>query len=213
MKDNISNRIVSKIEGLAPAMILEQAIAEVDGAIEEVRGELGNVIAQKYHITKAIAKLNTEHGELDERIGLANSQGRSDLVETGISRQLDIEDQLPALENQLVERGELENELNAAITGLIAKRNEMEDELFEFRASEQRKESAGFAEGEGQQSGAAAKAQAAENAFTRTLQNATGVRRSQIQASTEESAKLMELAQLNKKARIEARLKSLQAKQ
>ncbi|MDP0498001.1 MAG: PspA/IM30 family protein, partial [Verrucomicrobiota bacterium JB024] len=130
MNDTISSRIrriitgtassiVSKIEGLAPEVVLEQAIAEVDAALDEVKAELGRVTAQKYHVSKAMTKLNEEHSRIEEQTMEAHKQGRKDLVEAAISRQLDIEDQLPALESQLGELGRQEEELNKAIAGLV----------------------------------------------------------------------------------------------
>ncbi|MFP4351279.1 MAG: PspA/IM30 family protein [Puniceicoccaceae bacterium] len=224
MNDSISNRIrriitgsassiVSKIEGLAPEVVLRQAIAEVDGALDEVKAELGRITAQKYHVTKAMAKLNEEHGRIGGQSAEAHRQGRKDLVEAAISRQIDIEDQLPALENQLAELGRQEAELNQAITGLVAKRNEMDDELFEFKRTQSQADSSGAGEEDGSSrpSGAAARAGRAERAFTRVLQDATGVRRGAIQAGSAESGKLVELAHLNKRARIEARMKALEA--
>ncbi len=112
MKDSISarirriitgtaNSIVSRIEGLAPETILEQAIDEVDSAIDEVKAELGLVIAQKHHVSKAMSRLNEENVRLEEQILVAMREGRDDLAETAVGRQVDIEDQLPALENQL----------------------------------------------------------------------------------------------------------------
>lgn len=223
MKDSISNRIrriitgtassiVSKIEGLAPETVLEQAIAEVDAALDEVKAELGRITAQKYHVSKAMTKLNEEHSTIEEQLTLAHQQGRKDLLEAAVSRQLDIEDQLPALESQLAELGRQEEELNKAITGLVAKRNEMDDELFDFRQS--RRQVAAVGEGSAvggapSEGSAAAKAERAERAFTRVLQGSTGVRRVALKAGSEESAKLVELAHLSKQARIEARLKAL----
>ena len=192
--------------------MLEQAIAEVDAALDEVKAELGRVTAQKYHVSKAMTKLNEEHSRIEEQTMEAHKQGRKDLVEAAISRQLDIEDQLPALESQLGELGRQEEELNKAIAGLVAKRNEMDDELFEFKQAQKEAAATGSTDtpaGTSAHGGAAAKADRAERAFSRVLQDATGVRRTAIKAGSEESAKLVELAHLNKKARIEARMKEL----
>lgn len=205
-----ANSIVTKIEGLAPEMILEQAINEVDGALDEVRVELGRTTAQKHHVSKAISKLNQEHTQLGEQITTAKGDSRMDLLEAGISRQIDIEDQLAALESQLADLGNEESDLNKAIAGLVAKRNEMEEDLDDFKATQ--KEAARAAE----ESGATAsgetpqlKADRAERAFDRVIRNTSGVSRTRIKGNTAESAKLVELAELNKKARIEARLKSM----
>lgn len=212
-----ANSIVSKIEGLAPEAVLKQAIREVDGAIDEVRAEMGSVAAQKHHVTKAISKLNNEHAQITEQLEIAVGEARKDLVEIAVSRQVDIEDQLPALETQLGDCSSQIIELEQAITGLVAKRNEMEDELFDFQESEKRAESAAESEAGGDAPGttgsaALDKADRAERTFTRVLQETTGVRRSSIQSSAEETSGLLELAQMNRRARIEARLKELESR-
>lgn len=218
MNDTISSRIrriitgtaqsiVAKIEGLAPEVILERAIDEVDDAIDAVRAELGKVTAQKHHISKAMSRLNQEHQKLEEQLQVAVSQGRDDLVETALGRQVDIEDQLPTLENQLANQAEQEKELNQSIIGLVAKRNEMEDELFHFRRTQAQSMAAASAANGGSAAGAAS--ERAERAFTRVLQNTTGVRRESLRTANADSARLVELANLSRRAKIEARMKAL----
>ncbi len=208
-----ANSIVSKIEGLAPGAILEQAILEVDGAVDEVRAELGRILVQKHHVTKTLGRLNDEHGKLEEQVGTAIQQGREDLAEVAIGRQVDIEDQLPTLENQLADLAGQEKELNQAIAGLLAKRNEMEEELFEYRRSKPSTVAGVTGEdaAEGGSGIALGKAEKAGNAFKRVLQNETGVRREDLKAGSEDRARLVELAQLNRRAKVESRLKARKA--
>ena len=221
MKDNIrtrigriltgtANSIVSKIEGLAPEVILEQAIDEVDSAIDEAKVEQGRLKAQKHHINKAMSKLNDEHDRIDDQLLVAKQEGRNDLLEAAISRQLDIEDQLPALQQQFEQLSHEHDELERAITGLVAKRNEMEDEHFEFKRTQAQAAAAGATvPGEASGSRAVAKADRADRAFSRVIQNATGVRRENLRANSAEAEQLLELSKLSKKARIEARLQEL----
>lgn len=222
MRDNIASRIgriitgtansiVSKIEGLAPEVVLEQAITEVDGVLDEVRAELGNITAQKHHVSKTMARLNHEHAELEEQVVTAYTQGRKDLVESALARQTDIEDQIPALEAQLARLSLQEREHNEATTGLIAKRNEMEDELQEF--VESRKQQALTEDGvsvPANPDSALWKAQQAENAFSRVIRRTTGINRSALKSNSRESAKLVELANLSRSAKIEAKMKALE---
>jgi len=205
-----ANSIVSKIEGLAPEIVLEQAINEVDGALDEVRVEWGRSTAQKHHVSKAIGKLNHEHTQLEEQMTVAKADGRRDLLEAGVSRQIDIEDQLGALESQLTDLGHEESELNKAIAGLVGKRNEMEEDLDDFKTTQ--KEAGRAAEASGVVADGRSpqlKADRAERAFDRVIRNTSGVSRVRIKGNSAESAKLVELAELNKQARIEARLKSM----
>ncbi|TVR52441.1 MAG: PspA/IM30 family protein [Puniceicoccaceae bacterium] len=207
-----AHTIVSKIEGLAPEMILEQAINEVDAAVDDVRAELGRVTAQKHHVTRAMSKLNQEHSDLEEQIETALGEGRKDLAEVAVSRQVDIEDQLPSLENQLGDLRSQEAELNQAITGLVAKRHEMENELFAFKEERKRLDAGATPEEGGSRTSPTARADRAEKAFSRVLQDATGVRRGVLRAGDEERVKLLELADLNRKAKIEARLRQLETR-
>jgi phage shock protein A len=205
-----ANTIVAKIEGLAPEMILEQAIREVDDAVDQVRAELGQATAEQHHVRKAMAKLNEEHSTLEKQVQSALPSGRKDLIEAAVTRQVDIEDQLPALESQLRRSGEQIAELNQAVTGLIAKRNEMEEELFAYRSTRKQAEGAAAAEGGVPYGTARIKAEKAGSAFARVMQDATGVRSADMRTTLEERAKLVELAQLSRRAKIEAKLKSLE---
>ncbi len=222
MKESISDRIrrvitgtanslVSKIEGVAPEIILKEAINEVDDALDEVRAELGKITAQKHHVTKAISKLNNEHSQLEDQIELAHKNGRKDLIEAAFSREVDIEDQIPALENQLSDLSSQEKDLNQAVSGIIAKRNEMEDELFEFMKTQSATKLDSEMNIVGSEESNISKANKAERTFNRVIGDATGVRKS-ILKTTEENAKLVELAHLNRKARIEAKMKTLESK-
>lgn len=202
---------MSKIEGLAPEAVLEQAISEVDSALDEVRSELGAITARKHHVSKTMARLNHEHAELEEQVVIAYKEGRKDLVESALARQTDIEDQLPALEGQLARYSVQEGDHNQALTGLIAKRNEMEDELQEF--SNSRKAQAVSVEDgvvPANSDSAIWKAQKAENAFSRIIQRTTGINRTALTSNSRESAKLVELANLSRSAKIEAKLKALE---
>ena len=127
---------------------------------------------------------------------------------------MDIEDQLPALENQLAGLSDQGSEFDQAITGLIAKRNEMEEELFHFKETvkEAQSESASASQGAADKESSEAKVARAERAFNRVLRNATGVRRERFKASNEENAKLVELAELSRQAKIEGKLKALKDK-
>ena len=126
-----------------------------------------------------------------------------------------IEDQLPALETQLGECSSQISEFEQAVTGLVAKRNEMEDELFDFQEQKAKAVSASGNDASAATSSATGesavhKAEKAERRFSRVLQDSTGVRRSSLQTSAAEASGLLELAQMNRQARIKARLKELE---
>ncbi len=154
MTENIAGRVkriisggidalVSTVENAAPVAVMEQAIAEVDQAIDDVRADIGRLIAQKHLIGKELAAKNGEHEDLAERTELAIQQSRDDLAEAAVSRQMDIEAQIPILEHDLAETGEKEKELEGYILALQAKRREMEVDLKAALAAERDEASMG----------------------------------------------------------------------
>ena len=126
------NALVDAVENAAPEVVMEQAIREIDEAIDEVRAELGRVIASKHLANTRLMQENNKHDDLAEKIQLAVKQGRDDLAEAAIAQQLDIEAQIPVLENTIGEASAQEKELEGYINALQAKKREMRKELQEF---------------------------------------------------------------------------------
>lgn len=173
-----ANSIVDAIEGAVPETVMEQAIRDIDTVISEVRDELGRVEANKHLVIKSIADLNAKHNAFSEQIQTALSEKREDLAEAAIAKQIDIEDQLPVLEQTLQQAKEQEAELNQAIVALQAKKREMQEDLRRYRASRQTATSAtGAGAGtDGKKSESPmTKAERAESAFSRVHERNTGI--------------------------------------
>ena len=122
------NMLVDAVEDAAPEAVMEQAIREIDGAMEEVRTELGRTIAGKHLANTRLQEENTKHEDLAGQIELAVSEGRDELAEIAIAQQIDIEAQIPVLERTITVGSETEHELEGYLSALHAKRREMEDE-------------------------------------------------------------------------------------
>jgi len=112
---------------------MEEAIREIEGAIDEVRAELGRVAAKKHLASSRLMEESRKHEDLGEQIEIAVAQEREDLAEAGISKQLDIEAQIPVLEATVAECGAQETELEGYIRALQAKSREMREELRQYR--------------------------------------------------------------------------------
>ncbi|MCB0323103.1 MAG: PspA/IM30 family protein [Bdellovibrionales bacterium] len=208
------NALVDAVENLSPEMVMEQAIREIDDAIDDVRAELGREAAHKHLASKRIMEENGKHEELSERIEVALAEGREELAEAAIARQLDIEAQIPVLEQSLTERAAREKELEGFVQALQAKRRQMREELDGFRQA--RREAAGLEHSNGssaQRSGAtvSSKVTKAESAFHRVLQAQTGLPSGAAQTDARNLAQLAELEDLARTNRIKERL--AQAKQ
>ena len=222
MKESIANRVgriisgsmnalLDAVENAAPDIVMEEAIREVDGAIDEVRAELGRVIAGKHLANQRLMDESRKHEELSEKIELAVKEGRDDLAEAAIARQLDIEAQVPVLENTIAEAGNQEKELEGYIVALQAKRREMKEELVQFRDAQQESKVAAVAGGSAQanvNSGAEDSVRKAESAFDRVMEHVTGVGSSSM-PDRGDASKLAELDELSRNNRIQERLTAI----
>lgn len=205
------NQLIDAAEDLAPEMVLEQAQRELDQAMHDVRAELGKVEAQSHLATQRLADENGKHVELSDKIRLAISQGRDDLAEAATKRLLDIEAQIPVLENTLVTAGERRRELEAYIAALAGRKREMAEEIARFRAS--RNPGPGQASPDGGDIGARTgnridtAVDRANSAFERVLERTAGTPGSGRDIGDMETEKnLAELNDLAEKARIQDRL-------
>jgi phage shock protein A len=206
------NALIDAVENAAPDMVMEQALREIDGATDEVRVELGKVVATRHLATKRLAEENRKHEDLADQIELAVGQGREELAEAAISRQFDIEAQLPVLEASIADAMNQQKELEGYIAALGARRREMETELNQFRAAQKQAAAQAATAGTGAPAGggAARKVGQAENAFNRVMNRAGGVPGSSGMGA--DAAKLAELEELSRKNRIQERLAEVKAK-
>lgn len=129
------NSIVDAVENAAPETVMKEAIREIDSVIDEVRGQLGLAIANKHHANKRLMEASAKHEELTEKLRLAVDQNRDDLAEAAIARQIDLEAQIPVLEDALKDASEEETELESYISALTGRRREMEEDLQTYLAS------------------------------------------------------------------------------
>ena len=206
------NALIDAVENAAPETVMQQAIREIDAAIDEVRAELGKVLAGKHLAAKRIADENRRHEELTDQIELALKQGREDLAETAVARQFDIEAQLPVLESSIADSVTQQKELEGYIAALGARRREMDTELNQYRAAQRQAAQAAATAGTGAPAGggAARKVGQAENAFNRVMTRNAGVPGSSPMGA--DAAKLAELEELARRNRIQERLAEIKAK-
>lgn len=205
------NALLDAVENAAPEVVLEEAIREVDGALDDVRTELGREVAKKHLAGTRLLEENRRHDELTEKVALALREGREDLAEAAVARQLDIEAQIPVLERTLAECGDREKELEAFVGALLARRREMQDELRLVRESR----AAAPADGPGSTaapsgSSAEARVERAVSAFDRVLEAKTGVPGQA--GSLSDDARLAELEELARRNRIQERVAQAKAK-
>jgi len=201
------NALLDTVEDAAPEAMMEQAIREIDDAIEDVRAELGKIIAAKHVANKKLADKNAQHDDLSSKIEIALTEKREDLAEAAIAQQLDIEAQLPVLEQTIADASENEKELEGYTAALQAKKREMAEELKAFREAKAASQTG--------QTGGPSAAQAdiskATKAFDRIMER-QGIPPSRGAASAKTAAQMQELEQLSQKNRIKERLTAIKSR-
>ncbi|OFO28482.1 hypothetical protein HMPREF3052_05860 [Neisseria sp. HMSC056A03] len=198
--------LIDAAENLAPEAVMNESIREIERAVDEVRAELGKVLAQKHLAAKKMAAESNRHEAIDANLQAAVAAGRDDLAEAGIAEQMDIEARLPVLENTIADCAAQEKELEGFIAALQAKKREMQ-QLQDWRAAQQ-SAGAGKAAGGSDLNRIARDAEKSGNAFDRVMG-----RQNAVHSSTDAAqlAKLKELEDLSRNNRIAERLAALKA--
>ena len=206
------NSLIDAIENAAPETVMSEAIREIDTAIDDVRVELGRVVAKKHLANSRLMEENRKHEDLSEKIELAVKEGRDDLAEAAISQQIDIEAQIPILEATINDCGNNEKELEGYITALQAKKREMREELRQFRESmkETITSSSSISDSGAEVSSDVERQVAkAESAFERIAEKATGIPGAGRTPDRQTATKLAELEEIARKNRIQERLAAI----
>ncbi|UTG77606.1 PspA/IM30 family protein [Neisseria subflava] len=202
--------LIDAAENLAPEAVMNESIREIERAADEVRAELGKVLAQKHLAAKKMADESNRHEAIDANLQAAVDAGRDDLAEAGIAEQMDIEARLPILENTIADCAAQEKELEGFIAALQAKKREMQQQLQDWRAAQQGMGTGKTAGGNGSDLNRIARdAEKSGNAFDRVMG-----RQNSVHSSTDAAqlAKLKELEDLSRNNRIAERLAALKAK-
>ena len=225
MAENIAGRVsrlisgtahslVTAVENMAPEMIMEEAIREVDRAIDDVRAELGKVLSKAHMANTRLADENRKHDELSDKIKIALAQDREDLAETAVARLLDIEAQIPLLESTIAETREAQAEFEGFIKALQGRKREMNEDLREFRAQLAAQSAPGSEGDTTRQQGVSAAVERAEGAFNKAMTQAGGLaNQNNFQTGKADAAKLAELDELARTNRIRERLAAFQTKE
>jgi len=205
------NSLIESIENAAPESVLTQAMREVESAIDDIRQELGQVLAKKHLAGTKLMEENKRHEDLAGKIELAVNENRDDLAEAAIARQLDIEAQIPVLKATISDCDDQEKELENYLNALMAKRREMNEELIQFR---QTAKAAGDQVSSDSPAGSNAdrvesRVSKAESAFDRVIERATGLPGQAGTSSRKTAAQLAELEELARKNKIRERLAQL----
>ncbi|MBI1684695.1 PspA/IM30 family protein [Caulobacter hibisci] len=130
-----AHALIDALEDVMPDALGQQALREVDQAVDEVRAELGRAIAARHLAAKRLTEQSSRHDDLSAQIELALSQDREDLIRAALEHQLDIEAQVPVLETAVADAAQRQAELEGYLAALQATRREMAEDLTDLSAA------------------------------------------------------------------------------
>jgi phage shock protein A len=199
---------VDRMEQAGGEAVMREAIREADRAVDEVRRELEATMARRLHAGRQVKMLAERVEELTKKASFALKEGREDLAEAALSRQVDFEAQAKKLDAVQHQAREEEQRLQDGLTALNARKVQMEEALNAYLVS--KREAALGGDGPTRPGRTAeGKVDAAERAFDRVMAGSTGVgfARPDAQAIN----RVAEIDGLQKSATIAERLASLKA--
>ena len=204
------NGVVDAIETANAEVVMREAVREIERATDDVRDELSRTMTVRHQTNRLLEHTKAKLVELGTRAKLAVDQARDDLAEAALSRQLDLEAEIPVHEAKIVELTAKQSELEGYIAGLAARKLEMEKDIAAFvSASEAAVHAAGGAgPGASVATKAERRADQAQQAFERAMGSpAPGGTR----PDRETAARLHELDRLSRSSKVAERLASLKS--
>lgn len=201
------NGLVDALETANSEVVMREAIREIERAIDDVREELGHVIANRHQTVRHLDRAKTKLTELGDRAKLAVEQGRDDLAEAALSRQLDLEGEIPTHEARLGDLFAKQHELDGYIAALDGRKRQMEADITAFVAARETAAEAAGTVG-GVANDAERRADKAQAAFERAMNGPLGAAAS-TKTDRETMAKLNELDRLSRSSQVADRLAGL----
>jgi phage shock protein A len=199
---------VDRMEQAGGESVMREAIREADRAIDQVQAQHQAAMARRLQAARQQKMIAGKLDELTAKARFALEEGREDLAEAALSRQIDLEDQSRKLDAVQAQAREEEARLDDGLTALKARKVQMDDALSAYAASRREASLGGDGPSHPERS-AARKVDAAEQAFDRAMSGAGGVGFTRADADT--INRVAEIDGLQKGAAIAERLAALKA--
>jgi phage shock protein A len=200
--------IVDQMEKNGGDAVMREAIREVDRAIDEIRGQQQAAMARRLQAGKQQKMVEGKIAELGKKAKFAVAEGRDDLAEAALTRQIDFEKEVEKLAKVQQSTSEEEAKLEDSLASLRTRKSQMEDALTAF-AEAHSEASMGGDKGFHVQQEIDRKVERAEAAFDRAMGGAGGVNFTRADAET--INKVAELDGLHKESTVAERLAALKA--
>ena len=205
----LSARIEDSVDAMEQANsdgTMREAIREVDRAIDEIRSSQEGAMTRRLQAARQQAMIAKKLEELTSKARFALQEGREDLAEGALKRQVDLEEQSGKLDQVQVLAREEEAKLDESLTALRARKQQMEEALAAFAIA---KSDASMGGDGGFQNArdVERKVENAEAAFDRAMTGAGGIGFSRGDADA--INQIAEIDTLAKKSTVAERLAAL----
>lgn len=199
---------VDQMEQAGGEAVMREAVREADRAIDQVKAQLEAAMGRRLQAARQQQMLAKRLEELTEKAKFALKEGREDLAEAALSRQIDLEGQVLKLDDVQAQAREEEARLDDGLASLKARKTQMEDALSAYAIAQREAALGGDGPGRPERS-AEKKVDAAEQAFDRAMSGAGGVGLTRSDAET--INRVAEIDGLQKSASVAERLAALKA--
>jgi phage shock protein A len=207
------NDLVDSLESANTDGVMREAIREIERTLDAVRSELGHAIAARAQASRHIERTKAKIAELGTKATFAVEQGRDDLAEAAIARQVDLERQIPVIEASHKDAAGKQSELESFVVALNGRKSEMEADLTAYTDA---RRSAGVNAPAGTTANvmqaAERRASGAEQAFNRAMNGPMGANAADAKSQRETAARLQELESIERSGMIASRLADVKAR-
>ncbi len=205
----LSARIEDSVDAMERANsdgVMREAIREVERAIDEVRADQERAMTRRLQAVRQQEMITKKGEELTAKARFALQEGREDLAEGALKRQVDLEAQTSNLDQIQMFAREEEAKLEDSLSALRARKSQMDEALAAFAVAKS-DASMGGDGGFANARNVERKMEKAEAAFDRAMTGAGGI--GFTRGDADAINKVAELDTLAKKASVSDRLAAL----
>ena len=116
--------LMRRLRGAFPELLSSAALRRSEQVVDELRVELGKVVASRHLASKRLAELESRHAELRPEIEAALDGGRDSLARERVSEEIQTEAEITRYRRKIRDSASLERELEVALSGLLRARRE-----------------------------------------------------------------------------------------
>lgn len=206
----ISGSIEDTVDGMERAggtSVMREAVREVERATDEVRAEHEAAVARRLQAVRQQRLFRERLAGLEEKARFALGEGREDLAEAAITRQLDFEAQAERLDAVQAEAEVEAKRLEECLIALADRKRQMDETLDAFESA--RRDAAFHGDGRARPDRTTGRrVERAEAAFDRAMAGAGGSVGT-MRADARAAAKVAEIDAMQRGAVIAERLAAL----